>query len=704
MGNDGTNDRDQAVAALAGRLPGPLAPLADLAYNYWWSWTPGGDDLFASVDADAWELARHNPIRLLQDAPARSLEKAAADEAFIAHVQAFHGRFRAELDAADAHDAVPSDSPVAFFCMEFGIHPSLPIFSGGLGVLSGDLLKEASDRRVPFIGIGLLYHQGYTHQRLDTSGWQHEYWLPSFPHRLPAVMVTSEGRPLTVSVRIRDHDVEARIWRVDLGRTRLYLLDTQRASDPIDRWITSRLYIEDPTVRLAQYALVGVGGMRALRAMGFEPGIVHLNEGHAIFAAAELMRSDVAAGRSADEAFAATRSRTIFTTHTPVAAGNESHPSDDIRKVVSEIDANLGPLAQRVLALGRSDGDRFGLTEFGLRTARFANGVSEMHGEVARKMWDHLTDDGADVKISHVTNGVHIGTWMARPMRDLLDRHLPDRWIERADDPEVWNAIDTIGDGELWDVRNRLRAELVEFAKNQAVTDRLARGESIEYVETARRAFDPALLTIGFARRATAYKRLYLLTLDPQRALGLIQSKHPIQVLLAGKAHPADEEAKHIVRRLFELKRMPEVGARVAYLEDYDLRIASRLVAGCDVWLNVPRPPLEASGTSGMKAAMNGGLNLSVLDGWWAEAFDGTNGWGIESDDAGGPEEQDARDAKELYDVLENEVIPLFNDRDETGVPRGWISKIKASLKTNGPRFSARRMLNDYLASAYRTD
>ncbi|HYZ93144.1 MAG TPA: alpha-glucan family phosphorylase [Actinomycetota bacterium] len=647
---DGSADLQRAVVELAARLPEPLEALGNLAYNYWWSWTPGGPELWASIDERGWELAGHNPIRLLHDASLRTLQRAADDEGFLKSMRELGEGLRAELDAPVAD--IPS---AAFFCMEYGVHRSLPIFSGGLGVLAGDLVKEASDRRAPLTGVGLLYRQGYFHQRLDTSGRQHEYWMKVFPERLPAVLVTGDdGQPLCVETTIRGRTVRTQIWRVDVGRTRLYLLDTEHPDNhPVDRWITSRLYVTDGTLRLAQYALLGIAGVRALRAMSIEPEVVHLNEGHAVFAATELGDT-----------------RVVFTTHTPVAAGNESFDIADVREV-ADVQA--------------TDGDRFGLTEYGLYNSSFRNAVSRLHGQVATDMWRHI-----DLPISYVTNGVHIGTWMAPAMRDLLDRYLGPDWYRRADQPETWQPIDDIPDAELWDVRNRMRKELVGFATERAVNDRLGRGEPLDYVEDAEHAFDPNVLTLGFARRAAAYKRLFLLTHDPQRALALLEH---VQLFLAGKAHPADEEAKDIVRRLFEVKQQ---APRVAYLENYGLHIASQLVAGCDVWLNLPRPPLEASGTSGMKAALNGGLNLSVLDGWWAEGFDGSNGWGIDSDG------YDDADAKALYDIVEREVVPLFYDRDEEGIPRGWIAMVKTSLKTIGPRFNSKRMFSEYASSAYR--
>jgi glycogen phosphorylase len=698
--HDGTTDIARAADELASRLPNELKPLAPLAYNYWWSWARGASDVFASLDPERWAIARHNPVRLLRDLPTRTLHDAAANAEIVRCIGDLSGRLGKELEAPD------EDAPsVAFFCMEYAVHRSLPIFAGGLGVLGGDLLKEASDRRVPLLGVGLLYRQGYVHQRFDTAGSQHEYWTTDSPTDLPVVCVTgADGSELTVSVDVGGRPVTLRVWRASVGRTPLYLLDADHPDNNyVDRFITSRLYVTDRDVRLAQYALLGIGGIRALGAMGIETDVLHLNEGHATFAAAEVVGRLIASGRSPDDAIAESRDRTIFTTHTPVPAGNEQFDVRDVEAKVSELHAGLGPVADDLIRLGVHEHDRFGLTESALRMSRFHNGVSRLHGEVANKMWERLKETERDFHIDAITNGVHIPTWMAPPMARLLDRHLGPEWITRTADPETWARVDEIPDEELWSVRNQLRTTLVDFVRERATADRLARGEPVSYAERMVEAFDPNRLTLGFARRAATYKRIHLLILEPDRALDLLRDPDGVQGLLAGKAHPADEEAKGVLRHLFEMKRAPEVADRVAYLEDYDLLIASMLVAGCDVWLNLPRPPLEASGTSGMKAAMNGGLNLSVMDGWWAEAFDGANGWAIHTPADADPEAQDRQDANALFDILQNEVVPLFGDRDPSGVPRRWIAKVKTSLRTIGPVFNATRMLNDYVSKAYRS-
>ncbi|MGZ4205045.1 MAG: alpha-glucan family phosphorylase [Actinomycetota bacterium] len=699
--NDGSADVMRAADALAAALPSVLAPLARIAYNYRWSWTPGGAEIFASLDPHAWRLSGESPVRFLRTLPRDALERAAADEDLVARIRSI---FRT------VENGDPPEHPIAFFCTEFAVHTSLPIYSGGLGVLAGDILKEASDRNLPYVGVGLFYRQGYFRQRLDTSGWQHEYWTDEDPERLPAVLVTADdGSPLTITVRIRERDVTAQIWRIDVGRVPLYLLDAElQSNDLVDRWITSRLYVGDRRVRLAQYALLGIGGMRALRAMGFDPALVHLNEGHPALAPLELAREETAAGVPFEEALEHARARTVFTTHTPIAAGNESYTSREIVETLGDLPAQLGVDVKDVLALGHERpghaDEPFGLTPLGLRVSRAANGVSRVHGRVARAMWRHLYPDADDdhVPIAYVTNGVHLPSWMSEPMRTLLDRHLAEGWETRASDPTTWDPIEQIPAADLWDVRCRLREALVADARERATLDRLSRGESTAYVEAALHAFDPNVLTLGFARRAASYKRMYLLTLDPARALRLLDGDRGVQLFLAGKPHPQDEEGKRIVQRLFDLKWAPHVSDRVAFLEDYDLSIAKRLVAGCDVWLNLPRPPLEASGTSGMKAALNGGLNLSVLDGWWAEAFDGGNGWGLPSGESRDHETQDRADAAALYDVLENEVLPLFYERDEHRIPQGWIRRVKTSMRTIGPRFCATRMLEDYARDVYK--
>ncbi|WP_242342269.1 alpha-glucan family phosphorylase [Anaeromyxobacter terrae] len=701
---------ETAEDVLAAGLPVPLRPLARIAFDYGWSWQPGGEALWRAVDPERFEACGRNPVRLLREAPRRTLEAAASDPALLDAMARLARALDAER-AAPAAAAPPArpEAPIAFLCAEYGIHASLPIYAGGLGVLAGDLLKEASDRRVPFVAVGLLYRRGYFHQRLDPSGMQHEYWTTVTPEQLALERARdAAGAPLSVRVPICARSVEVAIWRAQVGRVPLFLLDSDVPGNAaIDRFITAQLYVGDREYRLMQYALLGIGAVRALSALGIRPAVLHLNEGHPALATLELAREPLARGEPLERALEEVRRRVVFTTHTPVAAGNEAYAPAELAAVLGPYLAALGLGSDEALALGRgtdvSAPQPFGMTDLALRTSRSANGVSRRHGEVARAMWAHHWPGRRleDVPITHVTNGVHLPTWMAPAMRALLERHLGADLLAGAADPARWAGVDDIPDEELWAVRCRLRAELVAFVRARSVSDRLARGEPIAYVERAARTFDPGVLTSGFARRVASYKRLHLLVADPRRALAIIGGPRPMQTIIAGKAHPRDDAAKTMVQAIFALKGEPFAGDRVVFLEDHDLETARALVAGCDVWVNLPRPPLEASGTSGMKAAVNGGLNLSVLDGWWCEGYDGANGWAIASAPAPDTILQDARDAGAFYTLLEREVIPLFHERDAAGIPRGWVRRVKASLRTLGPAFCTARALGDYVRTVY---
>jgi glycogen phosphorylase len=697
----GAHDLQTAADALAARLPERLAPLARIAYNLAWSWLPDGDAIYAELEPHRWELCGHNPVRLLQEVRFDVLDRAASDEEYLARVEAVEAALIAELErpASDVGE-LDHAHPTVYFSAEFGVHRSLPIYSGGLGALAGDILKAASDRAMPMVAVGLMYHQGYFRQRIDRTGWQQEYWVDTDPDRAPATLVTADdGLPLAISVPIHGEAVVAQIWRVDVGRVPLYLLDAERPENSrIARWISSQLYVGDPFTRLSQYVLLGVGGLRAVRAMGIEPGLVHLNEGHAAFVSLELGDVD----------------RTVFTTHTPVPAGNDTYPPAEVVDALSGLDVDRDEIVRRGRTSPDDDEEPFGVTQFALRSSRAANGVSRRHGEVAREMWQGLWPGHAvaDVPIGHVTNGVHLPTWIGGPMRELLDRQLGEGWLDRATDPATWEPLERVSDEELWAVRNRQRADLVDYVRDRSVADRLSRDEPREYVDAAARTFDPDVLTIGFARRMATYKRLTLLASDPERLLKLLHGRHgrrstdrgrPIQLLIAGKAHPRDEQGKLLVQRLFEMRSVADAGSRMVFLHDYELGMASRLVAGCDVWVNLPRPPLEASGTSGMKSAVNGGLNLSVLDGWWPEAFDGRNGWALSGDVEEDHDSQDAAHADELYRLLEQEVVPAYYDRDDAGLPRDWIARVRHALRTIGPAFGAARMVDDYADQMYRS-
>jgi len=692
----GRADIDRAASALASRLPWPLAPLARVAYNYRWAWLPDGPAVFRDLDRRRWRECNGNPVRLLQEATADALLRAAADEEFIARAEALEQAIREDLARPPRELGPVSDArPVAYFSAEFGIHVSLPIYSGGLGALAGDILKETSDRALPMVAVGLMYRRGYFRQRIDASGWQQEYWVPTDPDRTPAVLVTDEERlPMRVTLPVGDKQVHAQIWRVDVGRVPLFLLDTELdENDRISRWITSRLYDGDPDTRLAQYAVLGMGGICALRQLGIDPGVVHMNEGHAALAAVQMELDGVADARE----------RTVFTTHTPVPAGNDTYPPERLRALLGGVSADVDDLVRRGRTHPDDEHEPFGVTQFALRNSRAANGVALRHGEVSREMWNDLWPDRQvdDVPIGHVTNGVHIPTWIGAPMRDLLDRHLGVDWWRRAEDPATFEAVDHIPAADLWRVRDEQRAKLVEFVRERSVLDRLARGDSRDYVEAAAHAFDKQYLTIGFARRLATYKRLSLLLYDVERAIRVLGGDRPIQLLLAGKAHPKDDEGKRLVQGLFDIRGDQRVASRVVFLEDYDLAVGARLTRGCDVWLNVPRPPLEASGTSGMKSVVNGGLQCSVLDGWWYEAYDGRNGWALDGTVDPDHGAQDARHAAELFRLIEEEIVPEFHDRDPDGIPQAWVRRMKASMRTLIPAFSASRMVRDYETTLY---
>ncbi len=688
----GDADLKRAADALAWRLPDPLAPLARLAYNYRWAWLAGGSELYRSIDPRRWRMVAGNPVRLLQEASTDALERAAGDSALIDFATSLEEQVRQDL-AREPAGPVDPERPVAFFCAEYAVHQSLPVYSGGLGALAGDILKEASDRALPMVGVGLMYRRGYFRQRIDHSGWQQEYWVLTDPERLPAALITGDdGAPITITIDCAGVAVNAQIWRVDVGRVPLLLLDTELpTNDGVTRWITSRLYDADPDTRLAQYALLGLGGVAALEAVGVDPGVVHLNEGHAAFASlARARNGDVQAARA----------ETIFTTHTPVPAGNDTYPADQVIDTLRGFMDAAGVDSDAFVRLGRTHPDDahepFGVTQFALRTTRDANGVSARHGEVAREMWKDI-----GLPITHVTNGVHVPSWVGEPMRRLLDEHLGEGWATRADDPATWAGIDDVPDAALWAVRNEQRERLVHFVRERSTLDRLARGDARHIVQAAETAFDPDVLTLGFARRVATYKRLDLLFRDAERAISLIAGDRPVQLLISGKAHPKDDQGKRLVQELFGLKDRPGVAERVVFLEDYDLGTAARLVRGCDVWVNVPRPPLEASGTSGMKSVLNGGLQLSVLDGWWWEGYDGSNGWALSGDVEDDHGHQDHEHAQELYRLLESEVVPTFYDRGDDGIPHAWLQMVRASMKTNAPRFSASRMVRDYEQQLY---
>jgi starch phosphorylase len=690
-------DHADRIGELEDRLVPELRPLAAVAYNYRWSWVRGGADVFAAIDRHHWRLVGENPVRFLFELTRERQHAAAKQPALV------EGAAQLAADVAGNLE-LPDDAgdrrPIAFFCAEFGLHSSLPIYSGGLGILAGDFLKEASDRGLPFVGIGLFYRRGYFNQRVDLSGRQQEYWLEQDPALLPLALVRgSDGRPLRSSVTLFGREIAFMVWCVQVGRVPLLLLDAELAeNDPLARWTTARLYDGNAQIRLAQYGLLGIGGARVLEAVGIEPELLHLNEGHPALAPLELYGSALQEAASREEALERIRERVVFTTHTPVPAGNETYPPAQFLDAFGDLARRLGLDDQSFLDLCRirpgDSTDPPGMSALAMRIAGRRNGVSRLHGEVARSIWQPLFNT-TPAPIDHVTNGVHLPTFLGDAFGRLLTEHLGDKWLANPADPAAWEGVRDIPNAELWQARNAARQRLVAYAREKALSDRLLRGEELEYAEATAKTLGPDTLTFGFARRLATYKRLALLVADAERARRILVAPQPLQLLIAGKAHPRDEEGKRLLQQVASLRRQIEPhGGRVAFLENYDLAIARELVAGCDVWVNLPIRGMEASGTSGMKSTLNGGLQLSVLDGWWAEAYNGRNGWAIAGED-------DARDAERLYTLLEDEVLPLFYDRDEAGIPHGWCELMKESLVSCGPAFTATRMLEEYRARIY---
>lgn len=711
------------ITDLANRLPSPLKHLADLAYNYWWSWTPERVGLFQHIDANLWRDCNHNPVQLLWQVPYERLTQIAEDPIYLKGLRSLTLQFNGYMNERDtwANRVAPQISPqhpVAYFCAEFGIHESLPIYAGGLGVLAGDHLKSASDIGVPLVGVGLMYRQGYFRQRLNRSGWQEDYYLDNDFENLPLELVRSQsGDVLTIDLKIRQRVVKVQIWQVRIGRVNLYLLDADREdNDPIDRWLTGHLYGGNQDTRIAQEMLLGIGGVRVLQLLGIEPSVYHLNEGHAAFALLEAARLEIErTGQSFYDVEASIRDRAIFTTHTPVPAGHDVFSPDLMDSYFADYWPQLQLSREQFLALGaRRLGDPwepFGMTVLALRLTRAANGVSKLHGEVSRSMWQILYPEKAeaDVPIGHITNGVHARTWTAPLMDDLYREYLGEDWLNRVVNPELWRKIDDIPNAELWQYHQILKDRLIAYTRLKVRQAREARKEDPDTISAVDRLLDPNVLTLGFARRFSPYKRAVLIMRDFNRIVKILSQRgRTVQIIFAGKAHPADEEGKRMIQRLMEWCQHPALRDRVAFIEDYDMFTAQKLVHGVDVWLNNPRRPLEASGTSGQKVCLNGGINCSVLDGWWCEGYlqdangKGINGWAIGKDARiNDQEQQDQIDADSLYDLLENEITPLFYDRDENGIPNGWVDMMKQSIRTCAPIFNTDRMLAEYVAKLY---
>jgi starch phosphorylase len=693
-------------------LPEPLAPLGELVMNLRWSWHHPSLDLFASVDPETWEAVDKDPVRLLGEVSPERLAELAQDQDFLTRLQAVHDDLSEYLTKPKWYQSL-SDAPasIAYFSPEFGITEVLPQYSGGLGILAGDHLKTASDLGVPILGVGLLYRAGYFKQSLNAEGWQQERYPPIDPHGLPLTLLTdASGAPLKIEVGFPEgRTLHAQVWKAQVGRVALLLLDSDvEENAPAEREVTDRLYGGGSDHRLHQEMLLGIGGVRAIRAYteltgAPAPEVFHTNEGHAGFLGLERIRELVEQGLSYDEAREAVRAGTVFTTHTPVPAGIDRFPRDLIARYFGGDNAVHGVPVDRILELGAEDDPSiFNMAHMGLRMAQRRNGVAKLHGIVSREMFSDLWRgfDPAEVPITSITNGVHAPTWVSREVFELAEREIGTPLTTTANG---WEEIDKVADTSIWDTRRVMRGRLVDEVRRRVRESWLQRGATEAELGWVDSAFDPDVLTIGFARRVPSYKRLTLMMRDPERLKALLlDPDRPVQFVIAGKAHPADDGGKELVQQIVRFADQHDVRHRIVFLPDYDIGMARYLYAGCDVWLNNPLRPLEACGTSGMKSALNGGLNLSILDGWWDEMYDGENGWAIPTaDGVEDPERRDDLEATAFYELVEKQVRTRFYDRDERGVPHRWVDMVRHTLKTLGPQVLASRMVRDYVRELY---
>jgi glycogen phosphorylase len=695
-------------------LPERISGLRPLAANLWWTWHQEAREVFRRLDYPLWRLTSHNPVRMLHGVPHQRLQEAARDLAFLALYDAAIERLGRALTAKESwwarsfpHLLHP---PIAYFSAEFALHQSLAIYAGGLGVLAGDHCKEASDLGIPLVGVGFMYPQGYFHQSMSSEGWQEElYEHLDWDHAPLERAVTKDDKPCILTVPLGDRVVYVSVWCVQLGRVKIYLLDTAiEENAPADRELSARLYGGDRELRLQQEIILGVGGVRALRALGYQPVVWHLNEGHTSFVTLERISELLERGASFEMALEAVRCSTIFTTHTPVAAGHDAFPMELVASYLAGYGGSVSHDPEAFLQLGQYDngsGPMFNMTALAIRSAGATNAVSQVHGRVTRAMWAPLWPSVTERErpVHTVTNGIHVPTWIAPDMAALFERCLQKEWRDHHDVGDGWEGIMMIPDEELWAIREALRRYLIAFMQEHARELWTQKQVTAARVVAAGTLLDPAALTIGFARRFTDYKRPELIFHDPERLARILTAfRRPVQIVFAGKAHPADHPGKHHLQRIYRRAIDPAFGGRIAFVEDYDLHVAHFLVQGCDVWLNTPRQPYEASGTSGMKASINGALHLSTGDGWWVEGYTGSNGWlidgGVASDD---PAAVDAADAESLYRLLEEQVVPTFYERDANKIPRRWLQMVKEAIRTTMPRFSARRMVKQYAERMY---
>jgi starch phosphorylase len=692
-------------------LPARIEGLAQIAMNLSWSWQREARALFREINPLHWHETHHNPLELLRRTDPARLAACAADPAYLELYDRVIARLRGEAKSPgwfQEQYAGLDGAPVAYFCAEFGLHNSVPIYSGGLGVLAGDHCKAASDLGVPLIGVGLFYRKGYFDQRLRLDGWQESSDVTFDITATPLEHLRGPaGEPWLTTVETSGRTVHVGAWRIQVGRVPVYLLDTDYdVNHADDRGLLSKLYDGGPSDRIRQEWVLGVGGVRVLRALGIEPGVWHANEGHAAFMLVERLREQVAAGIAPAEAVHRVRATSVFTTHTPVPAGHDFFSADEVAQCAGPVWDTLGMDRDGFMALGAHPGERghFHMTVAAIRLSAHVNGVSRRHGQVSRHLWDELWPGRAPdaVPIGHVTNGVHLQTWMATPMMRMLDDLLGPEWHRRPDDPRMWEQVLKLDPTLLWEAHSDLKRILLKLVRDDARRRFADRWREAAHVVGAGTLLDPDALTIGFARRFATYKRADLIFRDLDRLRRMLVNRdRPVQIVFAGKAHPADEPGKQVLQRVYQFTRDPAFEGRVAFLEDYDMHLAHLLVQGVDLWLNLPRVPMEASGTSGMKAALNGVPQLGTLDGWWQEAYDGLGGWAIPpTPEQIGPETADAADAERLYGLLEEQVVPLYYNRTE-GVPLGWVDVMRHAMRLAGTRFTARRMVQDYVRSYY---
>lgn len=706
----------ETISLAAGFTPIPdrLRRLLEVAYNLYWTWHPEAQALFSRIDPALWEEVYHNPVRFLREVRQTTIDAAANDPQYLRFYHEVLAAFDAYQVTADRwfSRTYPDKTGdiIAYFSAEFGLHECLPIYSGGLGVLSGDHTKEASDLGLPFVGIGFLYPQGYFKQVITPHGDQEAVYEKVRFAEVPALPAFSpDGKEVVVAVELPGRTIYAKVWRIDVGNVPLYLMDTDiHPNAPPDRELSARLYGGDQEMRIAQEMVLGIGGVRVLRQLGLEPAVYHMNEGHSAFLALERVRELVQAGKTFDEAAEIVRQSSVFTTHTPVPAGHDAFAFPQIKKYFDGFWDQMGLSRDEFLALARQDqswGPSFSMTVLAIRLSGRQNGVSKLHGQISRQMWHWLWPEKPleEVPITHVTNGVHVESWLAPELKALFDQVLGDDWLQRMDDPQLWQAIDRIPDEQLWSVHNQLRAKLIDFARLRT-RQRLARlGVNGSQLAATADLLNPSALTIGFARRFATYKRATILFTNVERLKRLIHTPgRPVQFIFAGKAHPRDEPGKAFIREVYHRSHEQGLAGHILFIEDYDINVARYLVAGVDVWLNTPRRPHEASGTSGQKAGLNGVPNFSISDGWWVEGYNGHNGWVI-GDDREWDDHvaQDHTDADHIYRLLEQEIVPRFYERDGAGIPHGWVRLMKEAIRSITPMFSTTRMVKDYAHKLY---